>query len=157
VREDWERGKVQIRDKKNFLAGLVLVGFGLGALLIARTYPMGTAFRMGSGYFPAMLASFLIVIGLIVVFLAFRSGEVKLPKVAWRPLIIVSVAVALFGLILKGAGLLLAAFAMVVVSRLARPGYSWVETIVLGVALSVLCTAVFYFGLRIQMPLLPTW
>jgi putative tricarboxylic transport membrane protein len=69
----------------------------------------------------------------------------------------VSVAVALFGLILKGAGLLLGTFAMVVVSRLARPGYSWVETIVLGVALSVLCTAVFYFGLRIQMPLLPTW
>ena len=148
---------MQIRDKRNFLAGLLLVGFGLGALLIARTYTMGTAFRMGSGYFPAMLASFLIVIGMIVACLACRSGEVKLPKVAWRPLIMVSAAVALFGLILKGAGLLLATFAMVVVSRLARPGYSWIETVVLGVALSLLCAAVFYLGLRIQMPLLPTW
>ncbi len=148
---------MQIRDKRNFLAGLVLVGFGLGALLIARTYRMGTAFRMGSGYFPAMLASFLIVIGLIVACLAFRSGEVKLPKVAWRPLIMVSAAVALFGLILNGAGLLLATFAMVVLSRLARPGYPWIETVVLGVALSVLFAAIFYFGLRIQMPLLPTW
>jgi len=148
---------VQIRDKKNFLAGLVLIGFGLGALLIARTYKMGTAFRMGSGYFPAMLSSLLIVIGMIVAALAFRSGEVKLPKVAWRPLIMVSVAVALFGLILKGAGLLLATFAMVVVSRLARPGYPWIETVVLGVALSVLFAAIFYFGLRIQMSLLPTW
>lgn len=148
---------MQIPDKRNFLAGLVLVGFGLGALLIARSYPMGTAFRMGSGYFPAMLASFLIVIGLIVACLAFRSGEVKLPKVAWRPLIMVSAAVALFGLILNGAGLLLATFAMVVLSRLARPGYPWIETVVLGVALSVLFAAIFYFGLRIQMPLLPTW
>lgn len=148
---------MQIRDKRNFLAGLVLVGFGLGALLIARTYRMGTAFRMGSGYFPAMLASFLIVIGLIVACLAFRSGEVKLPKVAWRPLIMVSATVALFGLILNGAGLLLATFAMVVLSRLARPGYPWIETVVLGVALSVLFAAIFYFGLRIQMPLLPTW
>jgi len=148
---------VQVRDKKNFLAGLLLVGFGLGALLIARTYTMGTAFRMGSGYFPVMLASSLIVIGMIVACLAFRSDEVKLPKVAWRPLIMVSAAVALFGLIIKGAGLLVATFAMVVLSRLARPGYSWVETVVLGVALSVLCTTVFYFGLRIQMPLLPTW
>ncbi len=148
---------MQIRDKRNFLAGLLLVAFGLGALLIARTYTMGTAFRMGSGYFPAMLASFLIVIGLIVACLAFRSGEVKLPKLAWRPLIMVSAAVALFGLIINGAGLLLATFAMVVVSRLARPGYSWIETVVLGVALSLLFTAVFYFGLRIQMPLLPTW
>jgi len=31
---------MQIRDKRNFLAGLLLVGFGLGALLIARTYKM---------------------------------------------------------------------------------------------------------------------
>lgn len=148
---------MQISDKRNFLAGLLLVGFGLGALLIARTYRMGTAFRMGSGYFPVMLSSLLIVIGMIVAALAFRTGEVKLPKVAWRPLIMVSAAVALFGLTIKGTGLLLATFAMVIVSRLARPGYSWIETVVLGVALSVLCTAVFYFGLRIQMPLLPTW
>jgi hypothetical protein len=148
---------VHVRDKKNFLGGLLLVGFGLGALLIARTYKMGTAFRMGAGYFPVMLSSLLIVIGIVVACLAFRSGEVKLPKVAWRSLIMVSAAVALFGLILKGAGLLLATFAMVIVSRLARPGYPWIETIVLGIILSVLCGAIFYYGLRIQMPLLPTW
>jgi hypothetical protein len=148
---------VQLRDKKDFLAGLLLVGFGLGALLISRTYTMGTAFRMGSGYFPVMLSSLLIVIGIIVVCLAFRSGEVKLPKIAWRPLIMVSAAVALFALIINGAGLLLGTFAMVIVSRLARSGYPWVETVVLGVALSMLCSAVFYYGLSIQMPLLPTW
>jgi putative tricarboxylic transport membrane protein len=148
---------VQIRDKRNFLAGLLLVGFGLGALLIACTYKMGTAFRMGPGYFPMVLASLLIVIGVLVAALALKSGEVKLPKVAWRPLIMVSAAVALFGLMINSAGLLLATFAMVVVSRLARPGYPRTETVVLGVALSVLCGVLFYYGLRIQMPLLPTW
>lgn len=148
---------MQIRDKRNFLAGLVLVGFGLGTLLIARTYKMGTASRMGSGYFPAVLASILIVIGMIVACQAFKSGEMKLPKVAWRPLIMVSAAVALFGLIINGVGLLLATFAMVIVSRLARPGYPWIETVVLGVGLSVVCGVFFYYGLKIQMPLLPTW
>jgi putative tricarboxylic transport membrane protein len=148
---------MRIQDKRNFLAGLLLVGFGLGAFLIARTYKMGTAFRMGSGYFPVMLSSLLIVIGLIVSALAFKSSEAKIPKVAWRPLIMVSAAVVTFGLILKGAGLLLATFAMVLVSRLARPGYSWIETVFLSMALAVLCAAVFYFGLRIQMPLLPAW
>jgi hypothetical protein len=69
----------------------------------------------------------------------------------------VSAAVAIFGLILKGTGLLMATFVMVVVSRLARPGYSWKETLVLSVLLSVLFAVVFYFGLRIQMPLMPAW
>ncbi len=148
---------MQIRNKKELLSGLLLVGFGLTALLIAHNYKMGTAFRMGSGYFPVLLSSLLIVIGVIVTALAFKSGEVKPPKVAWRPLIMISAAVALFGLILKGAGLLLATFVMVVVSRLARPDYSWKETLVLSVLLSVFFAVVFYFGLRIQMPLLPTW
>jgi len=135
----------------------LLVGFGLGALLIARTYKMGTAFRMGSGYFPVLLSSLLIVIGILVAALGVKSGDVKLPKMAWRQLIMISAAVAVFGLILKGAGLLLSTFVMVVVSRLARPGYSWAETLVLGVAISAFCSAIFYFGLKIQMPLLPSW
>ena len=135
----------------------MLVGFGLGALLLARTYSIGTAFRMGAGYFPAMLASMLIVIGVVVACLAIKSGEAKLPRVAWRPLFMVSAAVVLFGLIIHGAGLLLGTFAMVLVSRLARQGYPWIETIVLSVVLSVACGVVFYYGLKIQMPLLPTW
>jgi len=148
---------VRIRDKREFVSGLMLVGFGLGALLIARSYKMGTAFRMGPGYFPILLAILLIAIGIIVASLALKSSKVTQPKLAWRPLLIVTAAVMLFGLIINGAGLVLSTFAMVVVSRLARWGYPWVETAILGVALTVLCAAVFYFGLRIQMPLLPTW
>lgn len=147
---------MSIRNKKEFLSGLLLVGFGLSALLIALNYRMGTAFRMGPGYFPVMLASLLILIGLIVGASALKPGEVKIPRVAWRPLIMVSGAVALFGLMLKGGGLLIATFVMVVVSRLARSDYTWLETILLGVAISVISAVVFYFGLRIQMPLLPT-
>ena len=135
----------------------MLVGFGVGALLMARNYTMGTAFRMGTGYFPVMLASLLIVVGIIVACLALKSGEVKVPEIAWRPLVMISAAVAVFGLIINSVGLLLATLVMSVVSRLARPGYSWKETAVLSAALSVLSAVVFYYGLRIQMPLLPTW
>jgi hypothetical protein len=146
-----------VRNKKDFAGGLVLVFFGAGALFMAHDYRMGTTFRMGPGYFPVVLASLLLVIGIIVASMSLRSGEVKLPHFAWRPLIIVSAAVALFGIIINSTGLALSTFVMVVVSRLARPGYPWVETIVLSVALSILCAVIFSFGLKIQMPLWPTW
>jgi len=148
---------VQIRDKKDFVSGLLLVVLGAGALLVVRNYRMGTAYRMGPGYFPVVLSLLLITVGIIIVGLAFRSAEVKFPNLAWRPLIIVSAAVILFGLILKGAGLALTTLVMVVASRIARPGYRWVETVVLGVVISVACAGIFYFGLGIQMPLLPSW
>jgi len=146
-----------MQDKTEFLSGLLLVGFGSGALLIARNYRIGTAFRMGPGYFPVVLALLLIAIGIVVALSAFRSGEGKVPRVAWRPLFVVTGATVLFGLIINGAGLLLTTLALVVASRLARPGYPWLETAILSVALSALCAGIFHFGLRIQMPLLPTW
>ena len=148
---------MRIQDKKEFLAGLTLVGFGLAALLIARNYRMGTAFRMGPGYFPVMLSILLMGIGTLVAGLALRSGSVTLPKLAWRPTLIVTAAIVLFGLLINGTGLLLTTLILVGASRLARPGYAWVETAILSAVLAAICAAVFSFGLKIQMPLLPTW
>ena len=148
---------MRIQDKKEFLAGLTLVGFGLAALLIARNYRMGTAFRMGPGYFPVMLSILLMGIGTLVAGLAFRSGNVTLPKLAWRPTLIVTAAIVLFGLLINGTGLLLTTLILVGASRLARPGYAWVETAILSAVLAAICAAVFSLGLKIQMPLLPTW
>ncbi len=149
---------VRIKNKKDFLSGLMLVGFGVAVLLTARNYWMGTAFRMGPGYFPVILAILLIVLGIMTAAVALRSGkEVASPKLAWRPLFIVSGAIVLFGLFINSAGLLVMTFALVVASRLARPGYPWGETAVLSAVISAACAAVFYFGLRVQIPLLPTW
>jgi hypothetical protein len=149
---------VRIGNKKDFLSGLMLVGFGLAVLLLARSYWMGTAFRMGPGYFPVILALLLMVFGIITAGIALRSGkEVAIPKLAWRPLFVVSVTIVLFGLLINGIGLLVMTFALGVVSRLARPGYPWGETAILSAAISAACAAVFYFGLRVQIPLLPAW
>ena len=146
-----------IGNKQEFLSGLTLVSFGVAGLVIARNYPMGTAFRMGPGYFPVMLSGLLIAIGLIVALGALRSGQGALPRIAWRPLIVVTAATVLFGLLINRAGLLLATLIMTGVSRVARPGYPWGETVILAVALSAMCAAIFHFGLKVQMPLLPTW
>jgi hypothetical protein len=148
---------VQIGNKRDFLSGLMLVGFGSAALFVARNYRVGTAFRMGPGYFPIVLSILLIVIGIIVAGLSLRSDEVTSPKLALRPLLIVTGATVLFGVFIDGAGMVLTTLGLVVASRLARPGYPWLETAILAVGLSALCVAVFYFGIRIQMPLLPTW
>lgn len=148
---------IRIGNKRDLFSGLMLVGFGLAALLIARSYRMGTLFRMGPGYFPIVLAILLILIGIIVSGLALRSDELTSPKLALRPLLIVTGATVLFGVFINGAGMVLTTLGLVVASRFARPGYPWLETAILAAGLSALCAAVFYFGIRIQMPLLPTW
>ena len=144
-----------IRDKRDFMAGLTLVAFGLGVLILAQDYPMGTAFRMGPGYFPIVLSVLLIGIGLILTCKSLVSGESAVPKFAWRALVVVTASVVLFGVLVQSLGLLMVTALTVAISRLARPGYPWGETALLAVLISVCCAAVFHFGLKVQMPLLP--
>jgi hypothetical protein len=64
---------MQIKNGKDFWAGLMFIGFGLGFMLVARNYPMGSAVRMGPAYFPTVLGGMLAVLGGMVFFRAFVS------------------------------------------------------------------------------------
>ena len=58
---------MQIKSLKDFWAGLMFISFGLFFVGWALThYQMGTAVRMGPGYFPVMLGGLLAVLGSMV-------------------------------------------------------------------------------------------
>ncbi len=49
--------------RRTFFAGLLFVAFGIAAIAIGSGYPLGTAARMGPGYFPRILGILLITFG----------------------------------------------------------------------------------------------
>jgi hypothetical protein len=78
---------------------------------------MGTAGRMGPAYFPTILGGLLAVIGAISVGRSmFRSGD-PIERIAIKNLLIILLAVVLFGLLVRGAGLAIAVIVLVIVSR----------------------------------------
>jgi hypothetical protein len=80
---------MQIKNGKDFWAGLMFIGFGLGFMLVARNYPMGSAVRMGPAYFPTVLGGMLAVLGAMVFFRAFVSKFNEPLKVfLFRPLLL---------------------------------------------------------------------
>ena len=64
---------MKIKNGKDFWAGLMFMGFGLGFMLVALNYSMGSAVRMGPAYFPTVLGGMLAVLGAMVFFRAFVS------------------------------------------------------------------------------------
>jgi len=81
---------MQVRNGKDFWAGLMFTGFGLGFMLVAQNYPMGSAVRMGPAYFPTVLGGMLAVLGGMVFFRAFVSKFTYPLKVfLFRPLLLV--------------------------------------------------------------------
>jgi hypothetical protein len=82
---------MQIRNGKDFWAGLMFVGFGLSFMLMALSYPMGSGMHMGPGYFPTGLGGMLAVLGAIVLFRAFVTKlEHPLKVFLFRPLLLVA-------------------------------------------------------------------
>jgi hypothetical protein len=144
-----------MQNKRDITVGLMFAGFGIAALLISRDYRMGTAARMGPGYFPTGIAILLVIVGGIEAVRGFWKGKAGLPSIAWHPLAAVTFSVTLFAAILNYGGLALSVFGLVWLSRLARPENRWRETLILSLVIAALCVAVFFFGLGINIQLWP--
>ena len=74
-------------------------GAAILAIVIASNYTLGTAARMGPGYFPRILGILLIVLGVVIALRALRVRGEAMPRFRLRPLVVVLGSVVLFGLI----------------------------------------------------------
>ncbi|CAD5109512.1 tripartite tricarboxylate transporter TctB family protein [Zestomonas carbonaria] len=152
-------GGLRIRDPRDTLAGGLFVAFGLAGGLIASGYPLGTAMRMGAGYFPLLVSVTLVMLGVVVLLrsLAFGAGErVALASLfAVRPALFVAAGVVAFALLVPALGLLLATLAMTLLSGYARRQARLGELAGLGVVLACFGVLVFAWGLGLQLPVLP--
>lgn len=147
-----------VLQKKDFWAGVLYIAFGAAAFWIGRDYPMGTAGRMGAGYFPTVLSAILMLIGLISAARAFAQEGEPVGTIAWKPLALVVGATALFGLLLPVAGLVIALIVLILVSAVASQHFRFDPKAAAGLVLLVtFCTLVFVKALGVPMPLLGSW
>jgi putative tricarboxylic transport membrane protein len=144
-----------IRNPKDFLAGLIFVAFGIAAIVLGSAYPLGSAARMGPGYFPRILGILLIVLGGALSFRALQLKGTPLPGWKWRPVLVVLLSVVVFGIILTRVGLVLSTVGLIVAASAASTEFRWKEALVSGIVLAVLATGVFVYGLKLVIPIWP--
>jgi hypothetical protein len=146
---------VEARSRQDFWAGLLLIGTGAAALLVAREYPFGTVLRMGPGFFPRSLGVILVLFGLPVLVRGLRGGGESITG-GWSPraLVLLPLAMVLFGFLVERAGFVPALAALVVGSAAAGREFRLVEVLLLTVALTALSVAVFVWALGLPYPLL---
>jgi hypothetical protein len=149
-----ERMKI-IRHPKDFAAGLLFAAVGVAAVVIAANYPLGTAARMGPGYFPRILGILLIVLGSALALRALKLQGAPIPRWHWKPIVIVLGSVVLFGAIVNSVGLALSTVILIVLASSASPEFRPKESIISGIALAALSVAVFVIALKLQLPIWP--
>jgi hypothetical protein len=151
---------VKIKSQKDFWSGLMFVVVGLAFAWGATNYSFGTSARPGPGYFPLGLGVILAGLGALTLFEALtietEDGE-PIGSFAWKPLSTILVAVLLFGLLLPRLGMALTIPILVIISSLAGDEFHWRGVLVSSVVLAIGSWAIFILGLKLVIPLWPTF
>lgn len=143
-----------IRGPKDFWAGVLFIAVGLGTVIIASNYPMGTAARMGPGYFPRALGSLLMILGAFSALRGLRKQGEPISRWFLRPFITIA-SVVVFGHIVDKLGMALSTVLLVIAASAASPEFRLKESIISGVALAIICVIVFIKLLGITLPIWP--
>ena len=141
-------------------AGLLFLAIALLVLVAGGQLPFGTPAQMGAGFVPMLLGTGLLILSVVILLRAWhqpaapplgRTGETW----AWRPLATVLGAALTFALLVPHAGLLLSAFATVVIAGFAAERPRLLELMAFAVGLAVVVAVVFIGLLGLPIAWMP--
>jgi len=147
---------MRIRAPKDFWSGVMFCAFAAVALFAACGYSMGSAGRMGPGYFPLLLASLLGALGAALMGRSILVGGEPVARLQVLPLAVIATAICLFGLLIEPLGLIVSLAVLTVMSAWVGAQFRLAETAALAAALILFCVGVFVYALGLPLNLWPS-
>jgi len=150
---------MRIKWGQDMAAGVLFVLVGIGALLTIYYYDnlsMGTAQRPGTGVLPAILSWCLIGTGLILAIKSISFSDEAVPKVAWRPFILVTLGVVAFGLLIDQWGLVLTMLIAMTLCAAGTRETRWGEFAIFTVIMMAIGVGMFIWMLGMPINVWPT-
>jgi Tripartite tricarboxylate transporter TctB family len=144
----------RVNAPKDILAGLIFVAFGLGTFALARGYEIGTAVKMGPGYFPAAMGLVLAVIGLAAIVRGILSkAPDPITPHRLEPLALIFAGILAFSFLIERAGLVIAAAALIGIACLRRLRTNPLEVLIIYLVLTGFSALVFVEWFDMRLPL----
>jgi putative tricarboxylic transport membrane protein len=143
----------ELNNNKRFLSGLMFLGIGAVAIYIAQDYPMGSALRMGPGYFPIVLGGIMGLFGIYEIVLGLMKSDPLKGNWSIRALIVLPLAAVIFGIMMENFGFIPALIALIFVSAAASKEFKFFEVLISAVIITIASVVVFIYGLGLPYPL----
>ena len=144
-------------NKKDLAAGAIFAVIGVLYGIESLTLNLGTALRMGPGAFPLLLSGVLVVLGVAIAVRGMSMPTAPFGAIPWRALVFILAAPVLFGLTVRGLGLVPAVALVVMLSSMGNGRVDARLAVVLAVGLAVFCWLVFSVALGIPLKPLGPW
>jgi len=148
---------LSIRNPKDFFTGILLLAIAAVFAYGLTELRVGTAYRMGPGYFPMLLTGLLIVFSVVLIVNGFVTDGEAIGEIPWRALTIITVSIVLYGATLKGLGLVLALGLTVLLSTFAAEKWDAKAAVGVTIVLVAASVAIFVKGLGLPLSLFGPW
>ena len=147
-----------LTQKQDYYAGGLMTLIGVGAVLEARHYNIGTLFHMGPGFFPIILGVVMTFLGILIAGVAAMAPAVDddqliMPKPEWRAWACILAGPILFIFLGNWGGLIPATFACVFVSALGDRESTVKSAAILATGVTVCGVALFSYLLQVSIPM----
>lgn len=144
-------------DKTNGLCAAFFIGLGIFFAAQSLDLDLGTAFRMGPGYFPFILAVLLVLLGIVVLISAIKEESEPIGHIAWRGMFLILPAPIFFGLTVRGLGFVPSIFLTSLIASFASQKMKPLTALLLSAGLTVFAVAVFSYALGLPFERFGPW
>ena len=147
---------VQI-DATNASCGALFILGGLFFAYQSWIMDIGTALRMGPGYFPLFLAGILVLVGIVILIQATRVQGEPVGPLAWRGMLLILPSPIFFGLTVRGLGFLPAVFFAAFIASFASVRMKPLTALIVSASVTVFAYLVFNKGLGLPFRPFGPW
>ena len=138
-------------------AGILLVLFGVAGVWGALDMQLGTAISMGPGYYPLLIFSAIVLLGLIVAVGGVRGAGALVGMPLWRPILCITGSLLSFWLLIEHSGFVMAGMVSMMISIKAQSHIRWGRALVFSSITVAVTGMVFVVGLSLPFPLWPSF
>lgn len=144
-----------IRGPQDFWGGVALALLALFAFWAASDLPGMRGFQFGPGTAPRLFAGLLLALGVAIAAVGFFMDGPGLQRYHWRGPFFVSLAIMSFAGTIRPLGLIISAFASFMIAALGSTEQRWVQTTIVGIAITAFCCLLFPYILGLPFQFLP--
>lgn len=144
---------------KDTASGSVFIVIGVLTCIYAATeLQLGSALRMGPGYFPLVLGILMAVLGAAILWSGRSTPTtMDLRAIPWRAAILITLAPIIFAVTVTPLGLVSSTFLACLAASLAGGFKRLGSLLLVAASITVFCLLVFSYGLDVSMPLVGPW
>ena len=146
-----------IKNPKDFFSGVMFLAVALLFAIGLQELQIGSALRMGPGYFPLVLILLIAALGFVLLFNGIRVAGEPFGTIPWRCIALITLPTIFCGATLKGLGLVPSLSITLLATTLATRRWDLKTSVAVTVCLVLFSWLIFVRGLGLPLALLGPW